>query len=53
MKELKLPSTKLKGVTTNWDPSITGKTTGLVGRISEKWTNSPEFYMELHCIIYQ
>jgi hypothetical protein len=35
-------------------PSLTGKETGLVRRTGkEMGKHSPEFYMELHCVIHQ
>jgi hypothetical protein len=53
-KELKLPCTKLKGVTRDGAPSMIGNKTGLMGRIRREMDKqNPEFYMDLRCIIYQ
>jgi hypothetical protein len=48
MKELELPSTKLKVVTTNGAPSMIGKKTGSMGRIRREVDKQDhEFYMGL------
>jgi hypothetical protein len=53
MKELDLPWTKVRGVTTDGAPSMIGKKTGLMGRIRREMDKqNPEFYMKLHCIIH-
>jgi hypothetical protein len=44
MKELELPGIKLKEVTTDGAPSMTGKKTGLMVELGENWTNKiPKF----------
>jgi hypothetical protein len=54
MKELELPWTKLKGVTTDGAPCLIVKKTGLMGRIMREMDKeNPRFYMELHCIVHQ
>jgi hypothetical protein len=54
MKELKLPWTKLKRVTTHGAPSMYGKKTGLMNSIRRKKDKQNlKFYVELHCIIHQ
>jgi hypothetical protein len=54
MKELHLSWTKVKGVTTDGAPSMTGMKTGPLGRIRREMDKqNTEFYMELHCIIHQ
>jgi hypothetical protein len=54
LKELDLPWTKLKGLTTDGAPSLTGRKTGLVSKTGREMNKqNPEFYMELHCIIHQ
>jgi hypothetical protein len=53
MKKLDLSWSKLKGGTTDRALSITGKKTGLMGRIrQEMYKQTPNFYMELHCTIH-
>jgi hypothetical protein len=54
MMELDLPCTKLKEVTTNEAPSMTGNKTGMMGRINrEMYQQNPDLYKELHCYIHQ
>jgi hypothetical protein len=38
MMELELTLTKLKGLRTDWAPSMIGKKTHLMKRINKKWT---------------
>jgi hypothetical protein len=49
MKELDLPWSKLKRVTTDGAASTTGKKTDLIGRIQRE--KNPEFYSKPHCVI--
>jgi hypothetical protein len=54
MKELELPCKILKEVRKDGTPSMIGKKIGLMGRIRQEMNKqSPQFYMKLHCIIYQ
>jgi hypothetical protein len=54
MKELKLPWTRLKGVTTDGAPCMIGKKTCLMGGIRQEMDKeNPKLCMELHCIIHQ
>jgi hypothetical protein len=54
MKDLELPWTKLKEVTTDGAPNMIGKKTGLMGRIRQEMDKqNPEFYIEFHCVIHQ
>jgi hypothetical protein len=53
-RELYLPWTKLKEVTTDGAADRIGKETALMGRIRRgKDKENPKLYIELHCIIYQ
>jgi hypothetical protein len=54
MKNLELPLTKLKGVTTDGAPSMTGKKVHLTDGIRrEMGKRNPECYMEIQCIFHQ
>jgi hypothetical protein len=54
MKELELPWIKQKGFKTDGAPSMSGKKTGLMGRIRREIDKQyPEFYTERHCIIHR